>query len=182
MKLILPLAFVGAICAAAPAFAQASLNTGSSSTQTATPANSSHAAGQSVGGLFTFPMARIAGGSGDLLQFVWQSTGGATVTYQVRLWDKNPASSTCTDNTAYVSNATDDKHLLVPPFTVTAAAPTNTTGDSKTYANYQFVPPLSWRNQDTTKTVNLYACVVTTATDTADDNNAVNTTLYSVQD
>lgn len=171
-----------ALLATSGAHAQNSLNTGSAPVQTATPANSSHAAGVSVGGLFTFPEARVPGGSGLATQFTWISTGGAVVTYQVKLWDVSPTHTTCTDNTAFAGSTVDDQHLITPPFTVTAAAPTNTTGDTKTYASFSWSPPLSWRNQDATRTNNVYGCVITTQTDTADDNAPVYANLFSVQD
>jgi hypothetical protein len=130
---------------------------------------SSHAAGVSVGGLFTIPVARIAGGSGIITNFSWTSPGGATVTYAVRIWDKNPASTTCTDNTNFAGNATDDMNLIVPPFSITPAPPGSTQGDAKTYAS---VAGITWdyKNADSPASQNLYGCVVATATDTADEN------------
>lgn len=130
--------------------------------------SSSHSAGQSVGGLISVPIARIAGGSGIITNFSWTSPGGATVQYVVRVWQKNPASTTCTDNSAFAGNANDDKNLIVPPFAITPAAPASTTGDAKTYAA---VTGVTWdyKNVDTSPGQNLYVCVVTTATDTADE-------------
>lgn len=133
--------------------------------------SSSHAAGTSVGGLISVPVARVAGGSGIITNFSWTSPGGATVQYVVRIWQKNPAGTTCTDQTAFVGNATDDRQLIVPPFAITPAAPANTTGDSKTYAS---VAGVTWdyKNADTSPGQNLYVCVMTTATDTADENSS----------
>ena len=133
-----------------------------------------HAAGSSVGGLFSIPVARTPGGGAIVTQFMWISSGGATTQLLVRLWDVKPSgSTTCTDQTAFVSNATDDTHLITIPFTVTPAAPANTTGDAKTYAVNGFTPPISIRNQDASQTQYVYACVLTTATDTADESAAV---------
>ena len=149
-------------------------DSGTSPTQTATPANSSHTAGQSVGGLYSIPTARTAGGGGQLEQFMLISVGGDTPTLQVRLWDRKPTNSSfaCTDNAAYAAGSgstggtvpADQAHLLTPPFTVTLAAPGTTTGDAYTYGSYSFVPPLSFKNQDGTTTQNVYACLEATVT------------------
>lgn len=156
-------------------------DSGSAPNQTATPNSSSHAAGSSVGGLFSIPIARTNGGSGIITTLYWVSTGGATTQLQVRLWDKNPSGTTCTDQVAFVENATDDVHLLAPPFTMTPAAPTGTTGDTNTYAVVQGLT-FTFKNQDTTPGKNVYACVQTLATDTADESHAVYINLTGVQD
>jgi hypothetical protein len=140
-------------------------------TCTGTPCvtNSSHAAGTSVGGLFTLPLARVAGGSGILTGEQFISLGGSTGGYVLRGWTKQPA-STCTDNTAYANNAADDANLIIgTPITITPSAPGVTTGDARTYAP---LTGLTWdyKNNDGTPSQNLYFCVVTIATDTADDN------------
>jgi hypothetical protein len=157
------------------AAAQQSLNTGSAPVQTFTAANASHVAGKGVGAqtattlgaLISVPIARAPGGSGLALQLQVDSAGGDTAALQVRIWDVLPSvGTTCEDNTAFVSNASDDSHLITPPFLLSAlAAPTNTTGDAKTYASISWSPPLSFRNQDaTTRTNNVYICLVATAT------------------
>jgi hypothetical protein len=135
-------------------------------TATGTVNSSSHGAGVSVGGLITVPWARINGGSGIITNFSWTSPGGAVVQYVVRIWAKFPASTTCTDNTNFAGNATDDRALITPPFAITPAAPASTQGDAKTYASQTGVT-WDFRNQD--NTLNAYVCVVTTATDTADE-------------
>jgi hypothetical protein len=145
-------------------------------TATATPANSSHASGTSVGGLLAVPVARIAGGSGRITGFWWISTGGSTGTLAVRIWDKFPTNTTCTDNTAFVESITDDVNLIIPPFSITPAAPASTTGDTNTYAGYNSV---DW--DYATANTNLYVCAVATATDTADENKAVYTMLSGPQ-
>lgn len=175
MKRIL-LAAIAVFALALPAEAQqmGGFDTGTMPVQPATPSSSSHSAGQSVGGLFQLPVSRVAGNSGEIENLLWISSGGDITAKQVRLWDVKPTvGTTCTDGIAYVSNATDDAHLLLPPFTITPAAPTNTTGDAKTYASYTFGPPISWRNQDSSATKLVYGCVVTEATDTADESAAV---------
>lgn len=134
--------------------------------------SSSHAAGTSVGGLIMVPI----GYSGIVTNFMWQSPGGSTGVLVVRIWAWKPTSTTCTDQTAFASNATDDQHLITPPFSITPAAPAVTTGDVKTYAS---VTQVTWdfSNQDGTNAVapsrNLYVCAVTVATDTADESTSV---------
>ena len=149
-------------------------DSGTSPVQSATPANASHTAGQSVGGLYSIPIARTNGGSGLLEQITLTSVGGDTPTLQVRLWDRAPTNSSfaCTDNAAYAAGSgstggtvgADQSHLLTPPFTITLAAPGTTTGDAYTYASYSFVPPLSFKNQDSTPSKNVYACLQATTT------------------
>lgn len=146
----------------------------------ATPANSSHAAGVSVGGLFSVSLARINGGSGIVTSFNLKSTGGSVGAYVIRIWQKNPAGTTCTDNSAFVGADADDANLITAPFAVTPAAPASTTGDSATYAS---VTVVSWdyKNVDTSPGQNLYVCLVTVATDTADDNKLVRVQLSGPQ-
>ena len=145
---------------------------GAVSVATPTVANSSHASGTSVGGLLTVPLARIAGGGGLLTQVGWTSVGGHSSAMLVRIWQRLPANTTCKDNTAYVGSTADDQYLVVPPLALTPAAPAPTTGDAKTYAT---VNPFTssgagatFKNSDLAATNNLYVCVVTNATDTAD--------------
>lgn len=147
---------------------------------TATPANSSHAAGVSVGGLFTVAAARTNGGSGTLTGILWKSTGGSTGQIVIRIWQKNPASTTCTDNSAFAGNDTDDANLITAPFTLSPAAPASTTGDANTYASLSGV---SWDyvNGDTSPGTSLYVCAVTVATDTADQNKLVRVSLSGPQ-
>lgn len=148
---------------------------------TATPANSSHAAGTSVGGLFTVPIARFNGGSGIVTNFAFTSTGGSVGTYVLRVWQKSPASTTCTDNVAFAGNTTDDNFLITgAPISLTPGAPASTTGDASTYAA---IPGLTWdyKNSDTSPSVNLYACIVTVAIDTADDNRLVRAMMSGPQ-
>lgn len=144
---------------------------------TATPANLSHAAGTSVGGLFSVPVARVSGGSGTLKLVMWKSTGGSTGALVIRIWQSKPANTTCTDNAAFVGSNTDDANLITPPFSITPAAPASTVGDSATYAS--IAVSLDYANADLSK--NLYVCVVTVAIDTADENKSVRLTLAGPQ-
>jgi len=149
-------------------------------TATATPNGSSHAAGSSVGGLFTLAVARTNGGSGQISGVIFNSLGGSTGQYVLRIWQKNPVNTTCTDQTAFVSSNVDDAFLITGPQTITALAPAVTTGDSKTYA---VLTGLNWdyKNADTSPGQNLYACVITVLTDTADESNLVRLTLAGPQ-
>lgn len=147
---------------------------------TATPVNSSHAAGTSIGGLFSVALARTAGGSGIITNFNYKSTGGSTGQLVARIWQKNPSSSTCTDNVAFVSSNTDDANLITSPFSITPAAPSVTTGDSATYISIQGVT-WDYKNLDTTPGLNIYICLITVATDTADQNNSVRVQLSGPQ-
>jgi hypothetical protein len=146
----------------------------------ATPANSSHAAGTSIGGLFQLPLARIAGGSGILTQTALKSTGGSTGQVVARIWAKNPANTTCNDNQAFAGSDVDDAFLITPPFSLTPAAPAVTTGDAATYAA-QTGMTVDYKNLDTVPSQKMYVCLVTVATDTADQNHLVRVLLSGVQ-
>ena len=147
----------------------------------ASVANSSHAAGTSLGGLFTIAVARTNGGSGGLSLIRYKSGNGSVGQVVLRLWEKNPTSAgggttVCTDNSAFVGNATDDAYQLMDPSAITPAAPAVTTGDAATRGS--LLPGrISFVNSDTSPGKNLYACVVTVATDTADQNGLVYVTL-----
>lgn len=168
-----------ALAFAFPAHAQEMNASGQDSgpvTATGTVNSSSHSAGTSVGGLIKVPVVRmrsgaLAGGSGIITSFAWTSPGGSTGQLVVRIWAKNPANTTCTDQTAFAGSATDDVNLITPPFSVTPAVPAVTTGDAKTYG---VVTGVTWdyKNLDTTPTPYLYVCAVTVSTDTADENSS----------
>jgi hypothetical protein len=133
--------------------------------------SSSHAAGSSLGGLISVPVARCAGCGGILTQVAWVSPNGSTGQIVVRLWQRNPTNTTCTDQTAFVSSAVDDKFLVTPPFALTPAAPAVTTGDAKTYASLT-QQTFDFRNSDLVPSTNLYACVLTVGIDTADESSS----------
>ena len=136
----------------------------------------SHPAGSSVGGLIALPVVRFNGGSGEIENLVWISVGGSTAPLTIRIWDKQPGSSTvCTDGSGFVSatGGADDSHLLVAPFIVTPVGAIPTAGDNKTYASYQFLPPLSYKNQDANATQFVYLCAVTNTVDTLDNNGTI---------
>ena len=141
-------------------------------TCTGTPcvANSSHAAGTSVGGLYTMPLARVAGGSGILTGLQYISLGASVGQYVLRAWTKLPQ-STCTDNVAFANNAADDPFLLNgTPISLTPAAPAVATGDARTYAPLSVV--WDYKNNDTVPSQNLYFCIQTVLTNTADENSS----------
>lgn len=135
----------------------------------------SYTAGMSLGGLFTVPIARVAGGSGGLTQFWYKSKAGSVGQVLVRIWQKTPA-GTCTDHTAYVGSAADDANLVLSPFAVTPVGPAVATGDAQTYGPF-YPGRTSYVNADTVPSRNLYVCVLTVATDTADESNTVSVTL-----
>lgn len=144
-----------------------------------TPANSSHASGTSVGGLLSVPVARTAGGSGIITNFGFKSSGGSTGNYVARIWQAKPTNTTCTDNVAFAGNATDDKSLITfAPLSITPLAPASTTGDSNTYAA---LPSLTLDYKISDQTQNLYVCVVTVLTNTADDGAPVTVYLSGPQ-
>ena len=153
-----------------------------------TPNSSSHAAGSAVGcdpstcsgnqgGLWKLPVARLTttdnnGGTGGLItSFMVKFTGGTAATYQFRMWDKAPTTTTCKDQTAFSGDATDDLHLIAL-FTAVSIAPTNTTGDSNVYINLTGLS-IDYKSQDTTPTGYVYVCMQATATDTADESAAI---------
>ena len=162
------MAALAACLLAAPAWAQTPFTDGMT-VVSKTPANASHAGGTSVGGLYTLP---ITGFRGELRNFYLRSIGGSTGSYVVRIWARQPTATTCTDNVAFAGSAADDALLLTAPFTATPAAPGSTTGDASTYAPLSGLA-LDFLNKDSPQTASLYVCLVTVATDTADQNAAV---------
>lgn len=146
-------------------------------------ANSSHAAGTSIGGLFPVPIARLggsgAGNSGIITSVLWKSLGGSTGSLVLRMWSRQPTGTTCTDNVAFVGNNADDAFLIgAGPVTITPAAPGIVTGDAATYAS---LTGLTWDFATASGSKNVYACLVTVAIDTADQNTSPRLTLSGVQ-
>lgn len=150
-------------------------------------ANASHAAGTSVGGLFTVPLPRTAGGSaanggeGAITVVGVRSTGGNTAGYQVYLFNKKiSASSGCQDNATFTLAASDALNLIgTSPITLTGAVPS--TVDTASYAYLSGVY-FSYSNADSPGTANVYGCLVAVATDTADENSTVALGLSGPQD
>ena len=123
-----------------------------------------------VSRLIKIPLARPAGSGGIIAQVAWVSPNGSTSQIVVRIWQRNPYNTTCTDNTAFSGSSTDDIWLVTPPFGLTPAATAATTADAKTYAVLT-QQSFDWKNSDP-PSVYLYACVVTVATDTADESSS----------
>jgi len=145
----------------------------------ATPANSSHAAGTSVGGLYTIAIARTTGGSGLVNNLIYKSTGGSTGNLTAVIWRKLPANTTCTDNVAFAPSDVDDADLITAPVSIAPVAVAGYT--TATFAQISSVA-WSYTNTDTSPSKNLYVCVVTVATDTADENAQIRVTLSGAQD
>jgi hypothetical protein len=167
----------------------------------ATPSSASHAAGTAVGagtatgavanvtsvsgqitnqaqqgtlqsGLFVIPVARVPGASMIVTQVAMTSTGGSTGQYVLRAWRKWPQNTTCQDNVAFAGNFNDDAELITPPFSITPAAPAVTTGDANTYGSVT-VQTYDFENTDQPPTRNIYICLQTVSTDTADEAKAI---------
>jgi hypothetical protein len=116
-------------------------------------------------------LTRTAGGGALLLQLEMQSIGGDAASGVWYLFDRLPTNAgfTCEDATAFAFGAsagylTDRAHLLTPPFAMTLAAPSQTTGDAATYGAQSFSPPISVKNQDGTPAQNVYGCFKVAAT------------------
>lgn len=142
-------------------------------------AASSHAAGTSIGGLTAISVARSPGLGGWINGIGMQSPGGSVGSYVVRVYQSNPngGAYTCSDNAAFVDTAAAKTLLVFNPFTLTPQAPAVTTGDTTTYAALVGVAgPFT-----TSGSTNIYVCVLTVATDTADQNNPLLLSLNVVQ-
>jgi hypothetical protein len=129
---------------------------------TPTIQNASYVSGNAVGALQTVAVFRtVAQPSGILnnVALAWKGTETTPLTFFV--FDTNPTGSTCTDKSAFSLAAVDIPKLALPPFTLTAAAPS--VGTTTTSVNSSFTP-LSIKNQDGTASVNLYVCTVSGGT------------------
>lgn len=121
-----------------------------------------YASGNAVGALQTVPVFRTtAQPSGILNNWFLQWLGTETTPLTFYVFNALPSGSTCTDKTAFVLAAADASKLIMPPFTLTAAAPA--VGTTLTSANSSFTP-LSVKNKDGTPSVNLYVCAVSGGT------------------
>lgn len=85
----------------------------------------SYSAGNDVGGLMKFTLQRDLGGIFNY--FGLQSAGGLTATLICFVFDQNPSSSTFTDNGTFTLAATDLPKLVLAPFSLTLAAPSEGT-------------------------------------------------------
>lgn len=123
--------------------------------------NAAYAAGNSLGGLITVTgAARSNGGTGRLINVRIKSTSGATPTLWVYAWSKTPT-STCTDKSAFSSNAADSPYALpgFPQQVTLGGSPGSF--DASTYAQIQGVNA-GFKNQDSSPGTAFYMCMVVT--------------------
>jgi hypothetical protein len=121
--------------------------------------NASYVSGNAVGALQTVAIFRTTAqpsGIFDGLGLQWLGTEVTPITFYI--FNKVPSgSTTCTDKAAFVLAAADAANLIMPPFALTAAAPT--VGTTLTSAQSTFTP-FSVKNKDSVATVDLYVCAV----------------------
>lgn len=118
--------------------------------------NAAYSAGNSLGGLQTVQLLRPPQYSGVFTNFQVASKGGAVVAMTVYIFDANPSSTTCTDKTAFSLAAADVSKLVMAPFVLTPAV----VGSGTTVTTAQLTQAVSMINQDTTRSPNLYVCLV----------------------
>lgn len=121
-----------------------------------------YASGNAVGALQSVAVFRTtAQPSGIIngLTLAWKGAETTALTFYV--FDTNPTGSTCTDKSAFSLAAADIPKLILPPFTMTAAAPS--VGTTSTSAMSTF-SALSVNNKDGAATTNLYVCSVSGGT------------------
>jgi hypothetical protein len=148
-------ACVAMLAAISPAIAQVVGYDGSVSF-TPTVQNAAYSSGNSLGGLQTVKLLRPPQYSGIFTGFQITSKGGATTAMTVYIFDANPSSSTCTDKTAFSLAAADISKLVMQPFVLTPAV----IGAGTTATTAQQIQVVSMINQDTTRSGNLYVCIV----------------------
>lgn len=139
---------------------------------TPTVQNAAYAAGQSLGGLQTISVSSTNSITGILSQIVVASAGGSTVGVVVYAWDKNPASTTCTDKSNFVSNATDNLHMIGIPQLLTPALSVSAQDTSTRAAATNLASPFTNGSTNT----NIYVCVLANAAVTP-----ATTTDYRIQ-
>jgi hypothetical protein len=138
-----------------------------------------HNAGSSVAGLQAIAAARGTGLAGWINQFTINSTTAGTNQLLVRLYKSTPAGGAyaCTDGSAFVDTAAARALLITQPFSITMAAPANTTGDATAYGTNQGV----WWPFVTSGNANVYACVVAVANDTTDVGSTIMFSVAALQ-
>jgi hypothetical protein len=122
--------------------------------------NASYAAGQSLGGLQTISIGSTNSITGVLSQIQLASKGGSVVASVVYVWQKNPASTTCTDKTNFVASQTDDQQLIVAPQLLTPALSVSAQDTSTRASVTNLAAPFVNGSTNT----NLYVCVLANAT------------------
>lgn len=149
------LALAAIVLSAIPALAQVVGYDGAVSF-TPTVQNAAYSSGNSLGGLQTVKLLRPPQYSGIFTSFQITSKGGATTAMTIYIFDANPTSSTCTDKVAFSLNAADISKLAMQPFVLTPAV----VGAGTTATTAQQIQAVSMINQDTTRSPNLYVCIV----------------------
>jgi hypothetical protein len=146
-----------ALFAPLAAVAQVSSNHSTSAITPATQTASEHAAGDAIGGWQTVSFFRdVAHTTGLLSNVMLISTGGTTQPVSFFIYTKNvTATSTCTDNAAFVENDADAPFRAVAPFTITPSA---VVGSTNTGGSFPLAASIA--NQDSSPTMNLYVCMV----------------------
>jgi hypothetical protein len=123
---------------------------------TPTVQNAAYSSGNAMGGLQTVKFFRPPQYSGIFTSFQITSKGGSTAAMTVYVFDTNPSSSTCTDKSAFSLANADISKLAMQPFVLTPAV----VGAGTTATTAQQVQVVSMINQDSTRTPNLYVCIV----------------------
>lgn len=68
-------------------------------------AASTHAAGVSAGGKWSFPDAALAGGGGIIIGAIVRDKAGNEIPYELQLFDSDPSAATITDDLPFAFNA-----------------------------------------------------------------------------
>ena len=123
--------------------------------------NASYTAGQSLGGLQTISIGSTASLSGILTGISVESNGGSLTGIVAYVWSKNPASTTCTDNTNFVVSQTDNKALVNNAPTLIIPAIIVSGQDTHTYAAST---NLVGNFVNGSANTDLYVCLLTNAT------------------
>lgn len=122
-------------------------------------------AGDAIGNEAAVTVATTAGFSGELTKLALQLAGGSTSPQAVYVWYRNPASTTCTDDRAFVPNAGDNQFLvfggpiILNP--IAAATPYDTESYAKCPDTNCTIPIGSFINASANG--NLYVCDVALA-------------------
>lgn len=140
--------------------------------------NASYAAGQSLGGLQTVSIGSTNSLTGILTQIQLASTGGSVVASVVYVWDKNPASTTCTDKSNFVKSQTDNQHLIVSPQLLTPAVIVSAQ-DTTTYAA---ATNLVGNFVNSSTNTSLYVCILANATVTPATTTDLRLNIQGVKD
>lgn len=93
-----------------------------------------YSAGQSVGGLLTFPIGVANDPQGMLQNIYVESKGGSIVRLDIYVWDAKPTHTTCNDNANFVYAQADEKAVVVrtsiTPAVIAGGQDTSSSGQS----------------------------------------------------